>query len=267
MSVSSRPRRHAQTAAVSESQKGSIDMIIGPMFSGKTSELVKRVRRSLAASQKCLLIKYKGDTRYGLEPVLSTHDDVHMAAKLVLTLGEMENAAWHYDVIAIDEGRFFPDLVERAEQWANDGKHVLVSALDATFQRKPFLNVLEVIPLAENVVKLTAVCSDCHKSASFTKRLSAETDVQVVGGADKYTALCRTCFQKSDAHPNAQRDITDCAALPTSKRQPQKKSSRFAQENAQPNRRQSLEALSQPSNTTEAHVEQRRKSLQALILR
>jgi len=71
------------------------------------------------------------------------------------------------------------DLVERAEQWGNDGKHVLVSALDATFQRKPFLNVLEVIPLAENVIKLTAVCSDCHKSASFTKRLSAETDVQV----------------------------------------------------------------------------------------
>jgi len=152
----------------------------------------------MAASKKCLLIKYKGDTRYGPEPTLSTHNNVHMDAKSVLTLGEMENAAWHYDVIAIDEGQFFPgkihwpqlcgkamtgkphfqraDLVERAEQWANDGKHVLVSALDATFQRKPFLNVLEV---AENVIKLTAVCSDCHKSASFTKRLSAETDIQV----------------------------------------------------------------------------------------
>ncbi|DBA97131.1 TPA: hypothetical protein ACH3X1_014899 [Trebouxia sp. C0004] len=122
-------------------------MIIGPMFSGKTSELVKRVRRSLVANKNCLLIKYKGDARYGLEPVLSTHDDVHMAAKSVLTLGEMENAAWHYDVIAIDEGQFFLDFVKRAEQWSNDGKYVLVSALDATFQRKPFLNVLEVIPL------------------------------------------------------------------------------------------------------------------------
>ncbi len=108
MSVSSRSRRHAQTVAASESHEGSIDMIIGPMFSGKTSELVKRVRRSMAASKKCLLIKYKGDTRYGLEPMLSTHDNVHMDAKSVLTLGEMENAAWHYDVIAIDEGQFFP---------------------------------------------------------------------------------------------------------------------------------------------------------------
>lgn len=69
--------------------------------------------------------------------------------------------------------------MERAEQWANDGKHVVVSALDATFQRKPFMRVLELVPLAENVIKLTAVCSACHKSASSTKRLSAEIDIQV----------------------------------------------------------------------------------------
>ena len=176
-------------------------MIIGPMFSGKTTELIKRVRRNLAASKKCLLIKYKGDTRYGQEAVLSTHDQLHMTAKSVATLGEVENAVWHYDVVAIDEGQFFPgkprtvsacvciqagfkhvccaDLAERAEQWANAGKNVLVSALDATFQRRPFMNVLELIPLAENVIKLTAVCSNCHSSASFTKRLSSETDVQV----------------------------------------------------------------------------------------
>ena len=74
---------------------------------------------------------------------------------------------------------WYADLVERAEQWANSGKHVLVSALDATFQRKPFNNVLELIPLAENVIKLTAVCTQCHKNASFTKRLSSETELQV----------------------------------------------------------------------------------------
>lgn len=69
--------------------------------------------------------------------------------------------------------------MEYAERWADNGKHILVSALDATFQRKPFSNVLELIPLAENVIKLTAVCSGCHSSASFTRRLTAETDVQV----------------------------------------------------------------------------------------
>ena len=92
----------------SESKEGSIDMIIGPMFSGKTTELMKRVRRHLAATRKCLLIKYKGDIRYGQEAVLSTHDQLHMAAKSVATLGEVENAVWHYDVVAIDEGQFFP---------------------------------------------------------------------------------------------------------------------------------------------------------------
>lgn len=267
MSASSRPNRHAVVTGSGESKEGSIDMIIGPMFSGKTTELMKRVRRNLAASRKCLLIKYKGDIRYGQEAVLSTHDQLHMAAKSVATLGEDENAVWHYNVVAIDEGQFFPDLVERAEQWANAGKHVLVSALDATFQRRPCMNVLELIPLAEDVIKLTAVCSNCHSSASFTKRLSSETDVQIVGGSDKYTALCRTCFWRVCPEPGKSKGSTDTSISLNSKRQPQKKSSRLAQENSQPNRRQSLEALSQPSNTTEAHVEQRRKSLQALTLR
>ena len=76
------------------------------------------------------------------------------------------------------------DLVERAEKWANDGKTVLVSALDATFQAKPFMNVLMLVPLSENVIKLTAICTGCRKDASFTKRLSAETDIEVLHLAD-----------------------------------------------------------------------------------
>lgn len=192
-------------------------------LTGKSTELLRRVRRHLAAARKCLLIKYKGDTRYGQEPVLTTHDMVHMVAKSVTALSEADNAAWHYDVIAVDEGQFFPgssglncglrcsneacalpvdnvnlpraclktsrqvfkqllcvaDLVDCIDKWANDGKTVLVSALDATFQAKPFMNVLQLIPLAEHVVKLTAICTGCRKEASFTKRLSSETDVEV----------------------------------------------------------------------------------------
>ena len=71
------------------------------------------------------------------------------------------------------------DLVDRIDKWANDGKTVLVSALDATFQARPFMNVLQLIPLAEHVIKLTAICTGCRKEASFTKRLSSETDVEV----------------------------------------------------------------------------------------
>lgn len=92
----------------SEVFDGSIDLVIGPMFSGKTTELIRRVRRNVAASKKCLLVKYKGDNRYTDDPVLSTHDHNYMEAKAVSTLSEISNTIWHYDIIAIDEGQFFP---------------------------------------------------------------------------------------------------------------------------------------------------------------
>ena len=108
MSTSSTSGRQATGNGLREVLEGSIDLVIGPMFSGKTTELIRRVRRYVAASKKCLLVKYKGDNRYTEDPVLSTHDHSHMAAKAVSALVEISNAAWHYDVIAIDEGQFFP---------------------------------------------------------------------------------------------------------------------------------------------------------------
>lgn len=100
--------RHATSTGTSEVFNGSIDLVIGPMFSGKTTELIRRVRRNVAASKKCLLVKYKGDNRYTEDPVLSTHDHIHTEAKAVSTLSEVSNTVWHYDIIAIDEGQFFP---------------------------------------------------------------------------------------------------------------------------------------------------------------
>ena len=108
MAFSSQSSRHVMVSAANVSAEGNIDLVIGPMFSGKTTELVRRVRRHLAASKKCILVKYKGDNRCNEDPVLSTHDQTQMSAKSVCTLSEVANAAWHYDVIAIDEGQFFP---------------------------------------------------------------------------------------------------------------------------------------------------------------
>ena len=109
MSTSSRSSgRQTTSTGPSELLEGSIDLVIGPMFSGKTTELIRRVRRNVAASKKCLLVKYKGDNRYTEDPMLSTHDHVHMAAKAVTTFAEVTNSVWHNGVIAIDEGQFFP---------------------------------------------------------------------------------------------------------------------------------------------------------------
>nr|XP_010300557.1 PREDICTED: thymidine kinase, cytosolic [Balearica regulorum gibbericeps] len=97
-------------------------------------------------------------------------------------------------VIGIDEGQFFPDVVEFCEVMANAGKTVIVAALDGTFQRKAFGSILNLVPLAESVVKLNAVCMECYREASYTKRLGAEREVEVIGGADKYHSVCRACY-------------------------------------------------------------------------
>lgn len=104
--------------------------------------------------------------------------------------------ALRYDVVGVDEGQFFPDVVEFCEKLANEGKIVVVSALDGTFQRKPFGSVLQLIPMAEEVHKLTAVCKGCFRDAAFTRRIGSETQVEVIGGAEMYVPVCRECFNR-----------------------------------------------------------------------
>ncbi|XP_009075904.1 PREDICTED: thymidine kinase, cytosolic, partial [Acanthisitta chloris] len=142
-------------------------------------------------------VKYAKDTRYSTSGV-STHDKSTMAA---LPAGPVPyQEALRAAVIGIDEGQFFPDIVEFCEAMANTGKTVIVAALDGTFQRKAFGNILNLVPLAESVVKLNAVCMECFREASYTKRLGVEREVEVIGGADKYHSVCRACYFCK--HPN-----------------------------------------------------------------
>uniref|UniRef100_A0AAR2JCW4 Thymidine kinase n=2 Tax=Pygocentrus nattereri TaxID=42514 RepID=A0AAR2JCW4_PYGNA len=173
--------------------RGQIQVIFGPMFSGKSTELMRRVRRFQIAQYSCLVIKYAKDVRYSHEG-MATHDKSTMEAVPANCLREVQGLALEATVIGIDEGQFFPDTVEFCEEMANRGKTVIVAALDGTFQRKPFGNILSLVPLAESVVKLNAVCMECFKEASYTKRLGAEKEVEVIGGADKYHAVCRGCY-------------------------------------------------------------------------
>ena len=173
----------------------SIQVIFGPMFSGKSTELKRRIELFELARKRCLVVKFAADTRYeGSAQNVVTHDQQMLRAKAARTLSEVENVAHSYDVIGVDEGQFFPDVVEACEVWANAGKIVIVCGLDGTFQRVPFNRMLELVPLAERVDKLTAVCCVCHADAAFTRRLGNETAVEIIGGADKYVATCRKCF-------------------------------------------------------------------------
>jgi len=177
----------------SQSRDGQIQLIFGPMFSGKSTELIRRLKRYQVAQYEVLIVKYAKDVRYS-EGGIATHCGQSLPAISTGTLSELTDKADYYDVIGIDEGQFFSDVVTWCEEMANKGKIVLVAALDGTFQRKEFSDILSLVPLAEDVTKLVAVCMVCFKDAAFSKRISTEDGVEVIGGADKYMAVCRRCY-------------------------------------------------------------------------
>ncbi|XP_043190498.1 thymidine kinase, cytosolic-like isoform X2 [Amphibalanus amphitrite] len=168
---------------------GQVQVIFGPMFSGKTTELIRRLKRYQVANHRCLIIKYANDNRYA-DKDISTHDRQTLAAVSATKLEPLKSiAASSYSVIGIDEGQFFPDCVPFAEELANLGKIVIVAALDATFQRQAFGDILSLVPIAENVVKLNAVCMECFRTASYTKRKGSEQqrlDLRWPGGSDRW---------------------------------------------------------------------------------
>ena len=128
---------------------GDIQMIVGPMFSGKSTELIRRVRKYRAAKEEVLVVKYEADNRYSAKD-LATHDLSSMEAVAASSLEEIEKLVTEETkVIAVDEGQFYPDVVRFAEQWANAGKTVIISALDGTWQRKPFACIATLMSLAD----------------------------------------------------------------------------------------------------------------------
>ena len=161
----------------------SFQVIFGPMFSGKSTELIRRLQRFKIARYNCLIVKYANDKRYTEDDAIATHDRQMLQAVNATKLNDLKskfNIVDDYDVIGIDEGQFFPDIIEFAESMANNGKTVIVAALDGTYQRKGFANILELVPLAEHVIKLTAVCMICFEDGSYTKRITEDKEVSHV---------------------------------------------------------------------------------------
>jgi len=176
---------------------GHLTLIIGPMFSGKTTELLRRLRRHTVAGRRVVLFKYDADTRYAQEAVC-THDGVQMESKTFAQLYSMtDTELCTYHVVGIDEVQFLKsqtyifDLLNRLHL------SVVVAGLDADFRRAPFPITTELVPQAETVLKLCAVCTGCGGDAAFSKRTTSETDTEVIGGAEKYTAVCRGCYASS----------------------------------------------------------------------
>ncbi|CAG9332761.1 unnamed protein product [Blepharisma stoltei] len=179
----------------SKVKKGEIQVIFGPMFSGKSTELLRRIRRYKVRNDSCILLKTK-DARYeNDEDKVVTHDLVnYLEAFACDTLYEAENVADSHDVIGIDEGQFFSDIISFVEDMANRGKIVIIACLDSDFRREPFGTICQLIAKAERVTKLSSICHYCKDDAAFSARLTQEQAIKVIGGPDKYKPVCRTCY-------------------------------------------------------------------------
>ncbi|CAB3406762.1 unnamed protein product [Caenorhabditis bovis] len=176
---------------------GSITMIIGPMFSGKTTELLRLHERQIIAKRNCVLVKYAGDTRYDPD-LVATHTkrtgDAHTVKAHRLAEVYEDIFDKNVQVVSIDEGQFFDDLAETCEQLAKRGKVVCVAVLNGTFERKPFPQVSLLIPYANEIKQVTAICVECGAEAHFSFRSTMDKKIEVIGGADTYSALCRECY-------------------------------------------------------------------------
>ena len=180
---------------------GSIEMYIGPMFSGKSSILIHIRNKYTSIGKKILAINNKRDTRYGDGKIIS-HDKNSIPCIMVNCLDEiMENKEYKKsfidsDIILIEELQFFNDIqfIINASDIYN--KKIVVSGLDGDYLRKPFKSVTDLIPYADNITKLKGFCKSCSDGTPgvFTKRLCSSTINILVGGADMYMCVCRKCY-------------------------------------------------------------------------
>ena len=167
----------------------SLDLIIGGMFSGKTSETIRRLKCFKIIGESILVINSSVDTRSAKNELL-THDGVTFTCFKTNALMSVNTD--NYSVIAIDEAQFFDDLIDFVKLCLSQNKKILVTGLDGDSNQNVFGQILNLIPLCDNVVKLKALCVDCHDGTCgpFSKRISRDTCQQLVG-SDIYKAVCR----------------------------------------------------------------------------
>jgi len=175
-------------------RSGWIEVICGSMFSGKTEELIRRLRRAKIANQSVEIFKPKNDIRYSDKNVVS-HDENFIKSIPVATSEEILEHARDISVVGIDEAQFFDnDLPQVCEKLALKGTRVIIAGLDMDFQGKPFGPIPQLLAIAEYLTKVHAICPHCGSLATHSYRLTAETDQVVLGENDKYEPRCRICY-------------------------------------------------------------------------
>jgi len=175
---------------------GWIEVVCGSMFSGKSQELIRRLRLATIARQKVLIFNSSLDVRYGKKQIIS-HDKSKLPCIPVKhALDILEHVKPDTQVVGIDEIHFFgPEIVEVCEKLANDGKRVIVGGLDQDYMGRPFENVAKLMAVSEFVTKNLAICMICGNPANHSQRIIKSKKRIDVGAGDKYEARCRKCFK------------------------------------------------------------------------
>ena len=172
---------------------GWIEVIAGCMFSGKTEELIRRLRRAQIARQNVKIFKPEIDTRYSGNSIVS-HNEQSLPSVIIKDINEVIELSKDAQVIGIDEGQFFSqDIVEVCNNLADKGKRVIVAGLDQDYRGIPFEPMPQLLAIAEYITKTLAICVVCGNPADKTQRKTSSSDRVIVGAADIYEARCRNC--------------------------------------------------------------------------
>ena len=185
---------------------GWIEVICGPMFSGKSEELIRRLRRAMIARKRVEVFKPIIDNRYSDDEIVS-HGDARMTSQVVKDAAEiMSRIDWRSEVIGIDEANFMgPQLVDVSQRLADSGKQVIIAGLDTDYLGRPFAPMPDLLAHAESITKTLAICVRCGNPAKHTQRLIASEDLIVVGAEGMYEARCRRCFEPNLAATEAEK--------------------------------------------------------------
>lgn len=183
------PRTHTRTTA------GWIEVIAGSMFSGKSEELIRRLRRAKIARQKVQVFKPEIDSRFAENHIVSHSEMRHESANIQSASEVLAQVEADTEVVGIDEGQFFDDeLVNVANELARRGVRVIVAGLDQDYTGKPFEPMPQLLAIAEYITKTHAICMKCGQPANYSQRTFESEERVAVGAADKYEARCRRCF-------------------------------------------------------------------------
>ena len=177
---------------------GNIEVICGSMFSGKTEELIRRLKRCLIAKKRIAVFKPEIDARYEEKKIVS-HNKISIDAYVVKNTKDILLNSKDFDVVAIDEAQFFDDeLLETVNLLANKGKRIIIAGLDMDYMGRPFGIMSNILAVANDVTKLRAICNNCGCLASYSFRKNNTESLIHVGEKNDYMALCRKCFFKKN---------------------------------------------------------------------